>query len=336
MKAEIAALEKESIEIAQTLIKDFPNEADPLGLIGMVYSRYDQTAKALEYWEQALSRAPDRPDLYDAMAAVALRKGEYEKAVELCRKGLGKSAQRPHLRCQLVEALNGLGRTEESLGELLSAIALAPENGEFHRLLGKTYALLNEHEKARTSYEMAIRLEPRSASAYYGLAGACAKLGMEDQSERAMERYEKLHAESMQAQRSRSDIAHDALDCRRILALTCSAAAAVYLGKGRPEKAEPLLRHGAKADPENAGCRIQLAQFLLNANRLPETVPILQELIAIEPDNALDYLRLAMVYARLDQFDTAGKTAKKALELAPNNEECRRVLEQLQARRGTP
>ena len=68
-------------------------------------------------------------------------RGNIEKAVELCRKGLGKSAQRPHLRCQLVEALNGLGRTEESLGELLSAIALSPENGEFHRLLGKTCAL---------------------------------------------------------------------------------------------------------------------------------------------------------------------------------------------------
>ena len=197
-------------------------------------------------------------------------------------------------------------------------------------------ALLNEHEKARTSYEMAIRLEPRSTAHTMGWP-ARAQNG-DGGPVRAGDggSYEKLHAESMQAQRSRSDIAHDALDCRRILALTCSAAAAVYLGKGRPEKAEPLLRHGAKADPENTGCRIQLAQFLLNANRLPETVPILQELIAIEPDNALDYLRLAMVYARLDQFDTAGKTAKKALELAPNNEECRRVLEQLQARRGTP
>ncbi len=91
VKAEIDALEKESIEIAQTLIQDFPGKTDPLGLLGMVYNRCDRTAKALECWERALNRNPNRPDLYDTMAMVLLRKGEYEKAAELCRKGLEKS-----------------------------------------------------------------------------------------------------------------------------------------------------------------------------------------------------------------------------------------------------
>ena len=163
VKAEIDALERESIAIAQELIEDFPHKTDPLGLMGMVYNRCDQTAKALEYWQQALNRNSNRPDLYDAMATVALRRGENEKAADLCRKGLEKSFQMPHLHYQLADALNGMGQAEEAMRKLQIAITQAPDTGEIYCLLGKTYELLNEHEKARNSYERAVKLQPRSA-----------------------------------------------------------------------------------------------------------------------------------------------------------------------------
>ncbi|MGO9112669.1 MAG: tetratricopeptide repeat protein [Thermoguttaceae bacterium] len=333
VKAEIDALKKESIGIAETLIRDLPKESDPLGLIGMVYDRCNQKAKAWEYWEKALDRNPNRSDLYDTMATIALREGAYEKAAEVCRKGIKKFAQMPQLHYQLAEALNGLGRAEESVNELQIAIKLAPENGEFHRLLGKTYALLNEPEKAKISYETAIKLQPRSAAAHYGLAAACSALGMEDQSQRAMEQYEKLHAENVQPQRSRTDVAYDAWTYRRNLAMTCSDAATVYLANGMPGKAEPLLRRGAEADPEYAGCRIQLVQVLSRAKRFPEAIPILRQLIESEPRNAALHLRLASIYAQLDRPHEARAAAKKAMELAPDNKECRRFLEQLEAKR---
>ncbi|MGO9115409.1 MAG: tetratricopeptide repeat protein [Thermoguttaceae bacterium] len=330
--AEIDALEKESIEIAQTLIYDFPRKSGPLGLAGMVYSRRGQTAKALEFWERALKRNPNRPDLYDAMATIALRKEEYEEAVELCRKGLGTSTQIPHLYYQLVEALNALGRTEESVNELQIAIRLFPENGEFHCQMGKTNALLNEYEKAKISYEMAVKLQPRSAPSHYGLAVVCARLGMEHESERELEQYRNLQPERLQAQLGRSDRANDVLDGRRNLAMTCCEVGTVYLDNGRPGKAEPLLRRGAAVDPESIGCRIQLAQLLCSTNRVPESVSVVRELIEIEPENVNFHLRLAMIYAQLEQLDEALKAVKKALELAPGNEECRRFLEQLQAK----
>jgi Flp pilus assembly protein TadD len=43
-----------------------------------------------------------------------------------------------------------------------------------------------------------------------------------------------------------------------------------------------------------------------------------------------------MMCARTGRFDEARNAAKKATELAPESEECRRFLEQLQARKGTP
>ncbi len=333
MRGEIEVLEKESVKIAQNLIQDFPCDSDSLGAMGMLYNRCDQTAKALEYWEKALAGNPNRADLYDSMATIALRKGEYGKAEELCRIGLGKSGEMPHLHYQRAEALSGLGRAEESLPELQIAIQLSPENGDFHCLLGKTYSLLNEYGKAKISYETAVKLQPRSVAAHYGLAVACAKLEMGDESNRVMEQYRKLKAKNMEDQRSRRGIADDAMKYWRILAMTCSDAATVYLAHGRPERAEPLLRRGAAADPNNTGCRVQLAQLLFHSKRLPETISILRELIKIEPENTLFYLRLGMIYARIGQLDEARKAAKKATELAPDSAECRRLLEQLQAKK---
>ena len=48
---------------------------------------------------------------------------------------------------------------------------------------------------------------------------------------------------------------------------------------------------------------------------------------------AIFHLRLAMVCARTGQLDDARKEAKKATELAPDNEECRRFLDELEAKK---
>jgi len=333
VRAEIDSLEKESIKIAQTLIDDFPDTSDPLGLMGMVYNRHDQTTKALECWERALKCNPNRPDLYDAMAMVALRKGEYERAEELCRKGLERSTQLAQLHYHLAQALNGLNRADESVSELQIAIKLSPDDGDSHCLLGATYSLLDEYEKARSSYEAAVRLQPGSLAAQYGVAVTYTKLGMADQSKRAMEQYQKLQAENTQVQRSRRDVVFDAVKYRRVLAMTCSNAGTVYIKSGRPEKAEPLLRRGADIDPKDVDCRIQLVQLLCLANRLREAAPVIRELIEIEPNNPIFYLRLAEVYSRIELLDEARKAAKKATELAPESDECRRFLAELESKK---
>jgi tetratricopeptide (TPR) repeat protein len=325
VKAEIKSLEKESIDIAETLVEEFPKRSDPLGLLGMVYNRCDQAAKAMEYWKKALDRSPNRPDLYDAMATLALARSEFEQAAELCRKGLAQSAQMPQLHYHLAEALDGLDRVEESTSELLLAVKLAPENADVHCRLGKAYALSNQHEKAKISYETAVKLQPRNAPAQYGLATACAKLGMEDQSKRAMEQFQKLQAESIQPD--------DLLKFRRILAMTCCDAATVYLGGGMPKTAERLLRRATEVAPTDSACRMQLVQLLCARNRAGEAVPFAKELAEIEPNNAIFHLRLAMIYDHLQQHDEAHGEAQKAVKLAPDDEECRRFLEQIQAKR---
>jgi tetratricopeptide (TPR) repeat protein len=332
-RAEVEALKTESLQIAESLVRDYPNSTDGLGLLGMVYNDSGETAKAWQCWEQVLKRNPKRPDVYAAMAGVALHKGEYEQAAELCRKGLANAGETPDLHRHLGESLNGMGRPEEAVGQLQRAVQMAPNDAESHYFLGASYSLLDEYEKARASYQKAIDLQPADPRPHYGHAMACVKLGLEKESQQSLQRSQKLHGESMMGQRSRRVILSDAVRCRRVLARTCCAAAAVYLGHHSLEKAEKLLRRGAAADPQDTACRMHLAVLLLQSNRGPESIGMCEELIAIEPNNARHHLHLAMIYSRLQQFDAARLAAQRAVELAPGNEDCRRALEQLQERR---
>jgi Flp pilus assembly protein TadD len=78
---------------------------------------------------------------------------------------------------------------------------------------------------------------------------------------------------------------------------------------------------------------MKLALLFLQTKREPEAAAMCKELSEIEPNNAGHYLHLAVIYARLQQFDAARLAARKAVDLAPGSEECRRMLEQLQGRR---
>ena len=333
--AEIRAVQKESIEIAETLIREFPNEADPLGLLGMVYDRMDQTSKAMEYWSKALERDPNRADLCDAMATIALRKGDHKKALELCRQGLQKR-DLAVLHYHLAEALKGLGRMEESLPQSEAAVKSAPAAADFYCQLGSTFALLHQHEKAKVNYEMAVKLQPGHQTAYYGLAMACAKLSLDDQYRRAIEQFEKLKAADRRGQREQRDVAYEMEWAHHVLAMACCGAAAVYIGENQPKKAEPLLRRGRAVEANNVACRLQLAQLLVKDKRVAEATAIMEELVAIQPQNANFRLRLAIDYARLNRLDAAREAAQKSLELAPGNEDCRRFLGQLQAKKVNP
>jgi tetratricopeptide (TPR) repeat protein len=331
--AEIEALKRESLQIAEGLVREYPHTTEGIGLVGTVYLNCGESGKAWECWERLRLRDPRQPDVYIAMAVVALRKGDYEEAADLCRTGLVNTGGTADLYRHLAEALHGMGKPEEAVGALEHAIRMAPGDGDSHYLLGASYAMLNEYAKAKTSYEKAVEIQSGQPRSHYGLAVACAKLGLDKQSQQAMQRYQKLQTASIENQRSQRGVALEVLRYRRMLAATCSHAAAVHLAHQKPEKAEQLLRRGAAVDRQDTTCRAQLVLLCLRSNRDAEALAVCKELITVEPNNATHHLHLAVVYARLRQFDAARLAAAKAVELAPDSQECRRLLQELQGRK---
>ncbi len=321
-KAKIEALKQESLAVANRLREDFPDSLDALGLVGKVQCYYGNTAQTTECWEQCVRRDPSRDDFYDALATVALRKAEHEKAAEWCRKGLAQNPEAPRLHGRLGEALTGLGRLEEALPELERETRISPTYAEGHYLLGQAYSLLHEYRKAKTCHEAAVKLQPNLSKYHFALASACAKLGLDEEA--------RQHSEAIRQMRDSVPSYDDLLDARLAAAATCGDAAAVYRSQRNFSKAEELLKRAAALDAKKTDYRTRLALILLETGRHSEAAKECQELIEIEPRVAAHYFNLGIIYARMRQFEAARKAAQRALELAPDNPQCKKFHEQME------
>jgi tetratricopeptide (TPR) repeat protein len=333
VRAEVEALKRESLEIGNRLLRDYPDDAASPNLLGTIYYRCGESAKAWQYWEQAWTRDPRRADACSGLASIAADKGEHEKVADLCRRGLEKSPGAADLRRQLAQALNHLGRPEEAVPELRRALEILPKDPASHLALGQSYALLGEYEKAKASYQAAVALEPRDQRAHFGLAMACAKLGLEDESQRAMQQYQTCETVFVQHTRSLRDVSYDAVRSRRCLAAACWEAAMVYLRHQEPARVEELLRRAAELDPQTAKYRLDLVKLLLGGKRAAEAGRVLKELVAAFPAQASFYALLADAQMEAKHWDEAIAAAQKASQLEPGNLTYRRMLQYLETRR---
>ncbi len=325
-KAKIEALKQESLAVANRLREDCPHNLDALALVGNVQSYYGNTAQATECFEQCVRRDPCRTGFYDALAKLALRRADDEKAAEWCRKGLAQNPNAPHLHGALGEALTGLGRLEEALPELERETRISPTYAEGHFLLGQAYTLLHEYQKAKTCHETAVQLDAKQSKYqikyYRALANACAKLRLDEEA--------RQHSESIGLMSDRAPSFDDLLDARQAAAATCGDAAAVYRSQGKTSRAEELLARAAALDPKKTDYRTRLAYIFLETGREPQAAEVCKELIKREPNNAVYHVHLGFVYAQMRQFDAARKLAERALELAPDNPLCKEFHEQME------
>src|SRR5271165_3717401 len=109
----IVALNDEELEVARQLVRDYPNDANPLGFLGNIYSKHGLNKEAVRYWEQSLRIDPNRAMTYDAMATAALSRQEYDRALELARKAVSLDPTLTSSRRRVAESLIALGKHQE-------------------------------------------------------------------------------------------------------------------------------------------------------------------------------------------------------------------------------
>jgi tetratricopeptide (TPR) repeat protein len=146
-----------SRQIFESMAKALPKE--PIGpyRLGLVARAEKNTAKALTYFEEALSR---RPSAIEPLTQIAMI----------------KTAQ---------------GNSGDARQRVLRQVEQAPNNPYLHNLLGHLWAQAKDHPQAEQSFKKAIDLEPSLLPAYLGLAQTFMQAGKVDA---AMKEYEAVLA----------------------------------------------------------------------------------------------------------------------------------------------
>ncbi len=331
--ATVEAAQAEADEVAHQLMRDFPNNSDALGLMGMVHDRNGDADEAEKWWQACLRRNPKRADAYNGLAWIAKKKGDAAKAVELWRKALQIDSALSGVNGRLGQALIDLGRTEEALAPLTKEAQISPKSSECRFLLGQAYLRLKQYEKAKENYLAATEIRPDHANAYYGLATVFARQGQKERSQEYREKHQKIKTESLAALRDRRKKFVDLVSVCKSLAKTYTDAARVYRGHRHLAKAEQLWRTAALLDPKDQTCRRQLASLYEQTDRARESLRICTELRQMDPKNAFYHMNVGVLNARLGRFGFAVADMQKALELEPDNAAFRRLYELIRKRR---
>ena len=331
---EIAALKKEELELAERLMKDFPNSINPIMLMGNLWERHGDATRALEYFNQVLQQDPRRPDIYKSIGWFFMNKGQYEQAIGYWQKALEIDPEIPGAHHDIALALMGQNKQNQAIEELEKDVRISPRSSSSYFLLGQLYLQQKEYEKARNNYEKAIEIQPNNPNAYYGLFTLSARLKQQDKAKEYMAMFKKLKAEDMDALKRVNETVNDLADMRKGAAETYLLAGKMYQAGGNLHKAEELLKKGTTLDPNNILCMGKLASLYITTNRITDAIQQYRKISQVDPKDPLCHLNIGILSIRLKQLGEAEKSFHKVIEVAPKFSGGYRELAQLYLRAG--
>jgi Tfp pilus assembly protein PilF len=209
--------------------------------------------------------------------------------------------------------------------EFLSALNARPDDWTSHYNLGNFYASRNEIEKAITSYETALRLEPRAVLPLTNIAIVYGQRKDYDKAETSLRKAIEIDPKSapvhfnlglLLAERGRNEEAEKEL--RTALKLDPKLAPAAYnLGllimKERPDEGFSFCRKAHELSPNNPKYSYTLAFYQAQKGDRKGAVKILSDTVKRYPAYVDAVLLLGEIYERDRNKEDAKELYRKAL-----------------------
>lgn len=177
-----------------------PRDLQASNYLGEVKFLQEKYEEAIGVFRRSLKLDPKNVFAANGLGGACEQKNQLEEAAAAYRQAIewqaGKMVQDPTPVLNLGRLLLKLGRNEEALTYLTTAVKLGPEYAETHEQLGKAHSYAGELEAAQRELEKAIRLNPGDAHLHYVLGQFYQRGGMPDQANHEFEQYQALQKRS--------------------------------------------------------------------------------------------------------------------------------------------
>ncbi len=286
-------------------------------------------------WTHTLECEPDAVVAHVDLGVVLDLKGQTAEAIAHYQRALAIDPHYVEAYTNLGNALKHLGRTDEAIAQYKKALEVDPSYGKARYDLGTALYAEGRFDEAIAEYHRALKIDLRNADAHNNLGGALTAQG-------------KL-AEAVQEYRTALEIKPNFARAEYNLAVTLG-------GQGHTAEAIVHYQKALELEPDDADARYYLGGALVQEQRFGEAIAQWSELLRVQPDNtqvlrklawllatspeasvrdggravalaqraarltddrAPDVLdALAAAYAEAGRFSEAVQTARKALQLA--------------------
>lgn len=176
-------------------------EVDPDGWIApkhlaAIALRRDELDRAVEMLKRLQRACPVDPDSWRGLAGVYLQRGEEDLALPQLLELARIEGNDPQVRAKIAGIFKRRGRLHEALFWLRTAVYIDPFSEQLHRALGDTSMQANDTAGALRAYTMLTRLAPDNARYFESAAFAAHKLGKEADARRFAAQAVKLDPKS--------------------------------------------------------------------------------------------------------------------------------------------
>jgi tetratricopeptide (TPR) repeat protein len=157
-------------QLCQQVCASYPNHADALHLLAIVYARTRRYEIANEYFMKAINSAPKRGDFYGNYGNALLEQGRINDAVKYCEYALSLDAICFEVYNTLGNAMYRMGKIDEAILCYRKVIDLQPSSPEAYNNLGQALKRQHDTVEAQKCFRKALTLQPDFDKAASNLA----------------------------------------------------------------------------------------------------------------------------------------------------------------------
>ena len=141
-----------------------------------------QLDRAQAIGEALLELRPDVPVVIEGMCGIAIKREDYDEAVEHCSRALAIDPDQFSAARDLGQALAALGRLDEAIESYRNAVRIRPNAPRVHYNLAHQHYLRGEFDLALEHAGISARLNPNVAAVQVSLAVTYRELGRYEES----------------------------------------------------------------------------------------------------------------------------------------------------------
>ena len=272
------------------------------GLAYLSLNRFQEARASLTRVNEQLTQFADSPQLRAisvrvqiALGEIALAESKYAEAEKSFRRALELNPQAGRAHAGLAEVFVESNKLNDAIAEAKAALAAGDDHAVTYSLLGEALALNRNYDEAMTSFNEALKRQPRDARAL------------------------RYRAEVFMARR---DLPRAIADLQAALAIEKTTSTMLRLAELQHQakqdtEAANLYQQILVAEPANNEAREGLAAVLIGSGKAAEAIAELETLIKAQPNQAALRAQLAALYL-LTQPEKALEQYVAAAKLEPS------------------
>lgn len=316
--------------LVEPLVQKLPDIPLAHCLLASVHRRFARSEEASRELQQALALDPACTEAHYLLGMIALDAADYGGAEKHLQSALEIDPQWADVPLQLANAQVSQGRFREAVSTLDTYLKQHPADAEAWCQMGQAYQRLGDSDNAKRCHLTALELAPDFIQAHYGVATALRASGAVEDARQYSERIREMRSSMTADVRANRAALMDEDFIRAAIADVATKAGAIYAMQGHLAEAVRCWTRAAEADPTHVGCRemlcrltptdpkqwFSLGNLYIQSGRPEEAELPFQRVIELVPQRAIGYAALAEVYIRLDKEpEKAVQLARTAVEL---------------------